>query len=119
MSGVGGGNYYYGKYGFLYKQKPPGGARKSTKFGAGGGATTNGKTTLFNKYKSGDTGIGRQPTALRRAKNNRATVCVDNNCGKFFNTLGRDDNYSKNLGMNNMYNRPNYPLINLNQTGKI
>ena len=37
MSGVGGGNYYYGKYGFLYKQKPPGGARKSTKFGAGGG----------------------------------------------------------------------------------
>tara|TARA_Y200000002_G_scaffold349835_1_gene326771 strand:- start:26774 stop:27133 length:360 start_codon:yes stop_codon:yes gene_type:complete len=119
MSGVGGGNYYYGKYGFLYKQKPAGGARKSTKFGAGGGATTNGKTTLFNKYKSGDSGIGRQPTALRRAKNNRATVCVDNNCGKFFNTLGRDDNYSKNLGMNNMYNRPNYPLINLSQTGKI
>lgn len=119
MPGVGGGNYYYGKYGFLYKQKPAGGARKSTKFGAGGGATTNGKTTLFNKYKSGDTGIGRQPTALRRAKNNRATVCVDNNCGKFFNTLGRDDNYSKNLGMNNMYNRPNYPLINLSQTGKI
>lgn len=119
MSGVGGGNYYYGKYGFLYKQKLAGGARKSTKFGAGGGATTNGKTTLFNKYKSGDTGIGRQPTALRRAKNNRATVCVDNNCGKFFNTLGRDDNYSKNLGMNNMYNRPNYPLINLSQTGKI
>ena len=89
MSGVGGGSFYYGDYGFLYKQKPAGGGRRSTKFGAGGGATTNGPSTFFNKYKGGDTGIGRQPTALRRAKNNRATVCGDKkNCGTFFNTLG-------------------------------
>jgi|TARA_Y100000816_G_scaffold217852_1_gene162949 hypothetical protein len=111
MSGVGGGSFYYGDYGFLYKQKPAGGGRRSTKFGAGGGATTNGPTTFFNKYKGGDTGIGRQPTALRRAKNNRATICGDKKCGKFFNTLGRDDNYSKNMGMNNMYNRSNYTIF--------
>ena len=89
MSGVGGGNIYYGQYGFLYKQKPAGGGRRSTKFGAGGCSVTNGETTLFNKYKAGDTGIGRQPTALRRAKNRRATVCgPDRNCGTFYNTLG-------------------------------
>ena len=111
MSGVGGGSLYYGDYGFLYKQKPAGGGRRSTKFGAGGGTTTNGPTTFFNKYKGGDTGIGRQPTALRRAKNNRATVCGDKKCGNFFNTLGRDDNYSKNMGMNNMYNRSNYTIF--------
>ncbi len=111
MSGVGGGSLYFGKHGFLYKQKPPGGARRSTKFGAGGGVTTNGPSTFFNEYKAGDTGIGRQPTALRRAKNRRATICGDKKCGEFFNTLGRNDNYSKNMGMNNMYNRQNYPIF--------
>lgn len=106
----GGGNFYYGKYGFLYKQKPAGGGRRSTKFTPGGGSTTNGQTTLFNKYNAGNTGIGRQPTAIRRAKNIRASVCSNNNCSTVYNTLGKDNNYTRNLGKNNTFPRENYPL---------
>ena len=115
MSGVGGGNIYYGQYGFLYKKKQAGGARRSTKFGAGGCSVTNGETTLFNKYKAGNNGIGRQPTALRRAKNRLATVCgPQHNCGTFYNNLGKDNNYTRKLGMNNTLSRQNYPLYPIN-----
>ena len=110
MSGLGGGNIYYGKYGFLYKQKPAGGGRKSTKFFPGGGSTTNGETTLFNKFQGGNMGIGRQPTSIRRAKNIRATVCSNNNCHTFFNELGKDNNYTGKLGMNNTLSRSIYPI---------
>lgn len=109
--GAGGGSFYYGKYGFLYKKKAGGGGRRSTKFFAGGGSTTNNATYLYNKYKPGDTGVGAQSTAVRRAKNIRASVCTpDNKCGPFYNTLGKDNNYTRNLGMNNTLSRENYPL---------
>jgi hypothetical protein len=111
MSGLGGGNFYYGKDGFLFKQKPAGGGRKSTKFFPGGGSTTNVKTSLFNKFQGGNTGIGGQSTSVRRAKNIRATVCSDNNCHTFFNELGKDNNYTGNLGMNNTLSRSIYTIF--------
>ena len=62
MPGVGGGSLYYGKYGFLYKQKPAGGGRKSTKFGAGGGATTNG-CLLYTSPSPRDISGSRMPSS--------------------------------------------------------
>jgi len=105
ISRGGGGSLYFGRDGFLYKKKGAIGGRRSTQYIPGGGALTNQKTELFNKYKPGETGIGAQSTAVRRAKNIRASVCTpDNKCSPFYNTLGV-----------NQYNRigatPRYPAI--------
>lgn len=88
----GGGAFAYGKYGFMYKKKAGGGGRRSTRYIPGGGAITNQATYLYNKYKPGESYIGSQPTAIRRAKNRKASICSPNNnsnCGPFYNTLGR------------------------------
>jgi hypothetical protein len=102
--GAGGGAFAYGTYGFLYKKKAGGGGRRSTLNIPGGGAMTNKATYLYNKYKPGETGIGAQTTANRRAKNIRASVCTpDNKCAPFYNTLGA--NPYRNLG------RAMYPIF--------
>ena len=88
-NGVGGGAFAYGTYGFLYKKKTGGGGRRSTRDIPGGGAMTNRATYIYNKYKPGETGIGAQSTAIRRAKNIHASVCTpDNKCSSFYNQLG-------------------------------
>lgn len=95
------GQFWYGKTtnfpGFLYKKNVGVGARKSTKFGAGGNITCNSYTYLYNKYKPGTGGVGATSTAVRRAKNRIATVCQGTQrCGQFYNYLGRYDNYTSN-----------------------
>lgn len=101
----GGGSLYFGREGFLYKKKGAIGGRRSTRYIPGGGALTNQKTDLFNKYKPGETGIGAQSTAVRRAKNIRAAVCTpDNKCSPFYNTLGV--NQYKKIG-----STPQYPAV--------
>jgi hypothetical protein len=86
--GPGGGAFYFGDYGFLYKKKGAIGARRSTRFAAGGTAVTNTNQYIYNKYQSGNSGIGGSSIAVRRAKNRLATVCEDNKCGNFYNRLG-------------------------------
>ena len=102
------GQFWYGSTtnfpGFLYKKNVGVGGRRSTKFTAGGNITTNctcGEPTyLYNKYKPGSSGIGASSTSNRRAKNRLATVCNKNdnynNCGSFYQYLGRYDNYTGN-----------------------
>ena len=103
------GGIYYGRTGFLYKKNTGVGGRRSTRFFPGGGARTCAgsvcppKSTFFNKYKAGDTYVGAQPTAIRRAKNIRATVCGQGNqkCSESFNRLGV--NKYNTIGMNQQY----------------
>ena len=73
--GGGGGSFWMGTDGFLYKAKGPGGARRSTKFGPGGNVTCNVPTTLYNKYTSGGSGVGGQSRFARRALNKKASFC--------------------------------------------
>jgi len=83
--------------GFLYKKNTGTGARRSTKMAPGGNTTCNGPTYIYNKYNPGNTGIGAQSTAVRRAKNIKAAVCGPKiPCGQFYNYLGRYDNYTSN-----------------------
>ena len=67
--GGGGGAFWFGREGFLYKRKGGGGARLSTKMAPGGNTTCNGPTYIYNKFKPGGSGVGAQSTANRRAKN--------------------------------------------------
>jgi len=100
------GQFWYGSAtnfpGFLYKKNLGVGARRSTKFTAGGNITTNcscGQPNyLYNKYKPGDSGIGASTTANRRAKNRLASICKFNEsqCGAFYQYLGRYSNYTGN-----------------------
>ena len=95
------GQFWYGRStnfpGFLYKKNTGVGARKSTKMAPGGNTTCNGPTYIYNKYNPGNTGIGAQSTAVRRAKNIKAAVCGPKiPCGQFYNYLGRYDNYTSN-----------------------
>jgi len=109
------GGIYYGRTGFLYKKNTGVGGRRSSRFIPGGGARTcigsvcPPKSTFFNKYKAGDTYIGAQPTAIRRAKNIRATVCGEGShkCSESFNRLGV--NKYNNIGMSQQYNQI-YPI---------
>lgn len=100
-NGVGGGAFAYGPYGFLYKKKVGVGGRRSTRDVPGGGAMTNQATYIYNKFKPGETYVGAQPTAIRRAKNIRAAVCTQPNCSQVYNTLGL--NQYNTIGMDMRY----------------
>jgi hypothetical protein len=107
--GGGGGSFWFGVDGFLYKRKGGGGARRSTKMAPGGNTTCNGPTYIYNKYNPGNTGIGAQSTAVRRAKNIKAAVCGPKiPCGQFYNYLGLYDNYTGNPNGYVIYPRPNF-----------
>jgi len=82
--------------GFLYKKNTGTGARRSTKFAAGGNITCNRETYLYNKYKPGGGGVGASSVANRRAKNRLATVCGPNQCFPFYNNLGLNLNLNLN-----------------------
>lgn len=94
------GNFWYGNRtnfpGFLYKKNTGIGARKSTKFAAGGNSITNTNQYIYNKFKPGNGGVGASSISNRRAKNRLATVCDNNSCGPFYQYLGRYDNYTGN-----------------------
>jgi hypothetical protein len=103
------GQFWYGNAtnfpGFLYKKNNGVAGRRSTKFTAGANITTNcscGQPNyLYNKYKPGTGGVGASSTANRRAKNRLASVCNNGNetystCGKFYQYLGRYNNYTSN-----------------------
>lgn len=108
------GGFYFGSHGFLYKKNTGVGGRRSTRIFPGGGSRTcvgsvcPPKSDLYNKYKAGDTYIGAQPTAIRRAKNIRATVCGNNTCSKVYNRLGV--NQYTNVGLNIHYPKT-YPIF--------
>jgi hypothetical protein len=109
MISGGGGAFWFGEYGFLYKRKGGGGARRSTKMAPGGNTTCNGPTYIYNKYNPGNTGIGAQSTAVRRAKNIKAAVCGPKiPCGQFYNYLGLYDNYTGNPNGYVIYPRSNF-----------
>jgi hypothetical protein len=82
----------------LYKKNVGVGARRSTKFAAGGNIICNKSTYLYNKYKPGIGGVGASSIANRRAKNRLASVCDGDNskCGPFYQYLGRYNNYTEN-----------------------
>ena len=103
------GQFWYGSAtnfpGFLYKKNLGVGARRSTKFTAGGNITTNcscGQPNyLYNKYKPGTGGVGASSTANRRAKNRIASVYynsngTNNSCCNYYQYLGRYNNYTAN-----------------------
>ncbi len=69
---------------FLFKKNTGVGGRKNPLYGL----ICNKPTYIYNKFKPGTGGVGAQNRANRRAKNARATVCVDHNCGRFYNYLG-------------------------------
>ena len=103
-SGQGGGAFAYGPYGFLYKKKVGVGGRRSTRDIPGGGSISNRATFIYNQYKPGETGVGSQPTAIRRAKNIRASVCTpENKCDPVYNRLGVNP-------YNNLGQTPKYPV---------
>ena len=79
--------------GFLYKKNTGVGGRRSTKFTAGGSTVCNTYQYIYNKYKPGQSGVGAQTTANRRAKNRLATVCDGNKCFQCFATLGMYNKY--------------------------
>lgn len=85
------GSFWYGPYGFLYKKNTGVGARRNPKYGL----ICNSPQYLYNKYSPGQSGVGAQSTAVRRAKNHRAVICTgaygvspNHACGTFYNTLG-------------------------------
>jgi hypothetical protein len=88
------GQFWYGRPqgfpGFLYKKNTGVGGRKNPLYGL----ICNKPTYIYNKFKPGTGGVGAQNRANRRAKNARATVCVDHNCGRFYNYLGLYPRYS-------------------------
>lgn len=96
------GQFWYGSSvnfpGFLYKKNVGVGARRSTKFAAGGNIYCNKSRNIFNKYRPGTSGVGASTIANRRAKNRLASVCgtANNKCGPFYQYLGRYNNYTEN-----------------------
>lgn len=94
------GQFWYGSStnfpGFLYKKNLGVGARRSTKFGAGGNIYCNKSRNIFNKYKPGTGGVGASSIANRRAKNRLATICNQDNCFPYYMTLGQYNNYTYN-----------------------
>jgi uncharacterized repeat protein (TIGR02543 family) len=86
------GQFWYGDYGFLYKKNVGVGGRKNPLYGL----ICNKPTYIYNKFKPGTGGVGAQSKANRRAQNKRSTVCLDNNCGLFYNYLGQYPRYSYN-----------------------
>ena len=92
-----GGQFWYGKNGFLYKRNTAGGTRLSTLMGPGGTAACNRENTIiYNKYKPGTEGVGATSIATRRARNRRATVCTPENrtaCSPCYMRLGLYSRY--------------------------
>lgn len=88
------GQFWYGRPqnfpGFLFKKNVGVGGRKNPLYGL----ICNKSTYIYNKYKPGSEGIGAQNRANRRAKNSRATFCINRNCGRFYNYLGLYPRYS-------------------------
>ena len=84
------GQFWYGDYGFLYKKNNGVGGRKNPLYGL----LCNKPTYLYNKFKPGTGGVGAQNRSNRRAQNRRSTVCLDRNCGMFYNYLGQYPRYS-------------------------
>ena len=88
------GQFWYGRPqnfpGFLFKKNTGVGGRKNPLYGL----ICNKPTYIYNKYKPGTGGVGAQNRANRRAKNARATVCLDHECGRFYNYLGLYPRYS-------------------------
>jgi len=79
----GGGQLWYGQYGFLYKKKGGGGGRKNPPYGL----ICNQPQNVFNKYISGS-GVGANNVANRRAKLRLATSCNKSQmCGPFYKNL--------------------------------
>jgi hypothetical protein len=84
--GGGGGQFWYGPYGFLYKKKAGGGARKNPPYGL----ICNQPQHLYNKYISGS-GVGASSVATRRAKLRLATSCKKNQqCFPSYAQLGQN-----------------------------
>jgi hypothetical protein len=84
--GVGGGSYWYGDYGFLYKRKAGGGNRKNPPYGV----ICNQPQNIWNKYTPG-AGVGASSVANRRTKMRLATSCNKNqHCGRFYQNLGQN-----------------------------
>ena len=76
--------------GFMFKKNVGVGARRSTKFAAGGNITCNQPTDLWNKYTPG-AGVGGSSVATRRAKMIHATSCNrSQQCGTFLRQLGQN-----------------------------
>lgn len=79
----GGGQLWYGAYGFLYKKKGGGGARVNPPYGL----ICNQPQNVWNKYVPGS-GVGASSVANRRAKLRIATSCNKNQvCGRFYKDL--------------------------------
>jgi hypothetical protein len=96
MISGGGGAFWFGREGFLFKSKGGGGARRSTKMAPGGNTTCNGPSYIYNKFKPGGGGVGASSVANRRAKNRLATVCSGQKCFPCYPTLGQYSNYTHN-----------------------
>ena len=80
----GGGQLWYGPYGFLYKKKGAAGGRKNPSYGV----ICNQPQNVWNKYTSG-AGVGGISVANRRAKLRLATSCnTTQRCGPFYKNLG-------------------------------
>ena len=101
-TGGGGGSFWYGDYGFLYKRKGGGGGRKNPRYGL----ICNQPQNVWNKYQAGNNGVGGLNTSVRRAKNRLATVCEYGKCGSFYNSLGLYNAY--------LYNPNGYVPIQIN-----
>lgn len=81
--GGGGGQFWYGEYGFLYKKKAGGGGRKNPPYGL----ICNQPQNIYNKFISG-AGVGASSVANRRAKLRLSTSCNTNQvCGRFYKNL--------------------------------
>jgi hypothetical protein len=78
-------SFWYFDYGFLYKNKGPGGCRKNPSYGLITGLPAN----VNNKFVSG-AGVGAMNRSVYRAKKRHATVCTDTQkCGTFVMNLGQ------------------------------
>jgi hypothetical protein len=96
----GGGQLWYGPYGFLYKKKGGAGGRKNPSYGV----ICNQPQNVNNKYISGS-GVGGNSVANRRAKLRLATSCNKSQmCGPFY----------KNLSMNQQVPSPYTVYTNFN-----
>lgn len=84
-NGPGGGNFWYGTQGFMYKKKQGGGNKKNPSFGL----ICNRPASVWNKYTPG-AGVGASSTSSRRLKNRLATSCTPfQTCGRFYQILGQ------------------------------
>jgi hypothetical protein len=94
------GQFWYGGGsgfpGFYYKKNMGGGGRRSTQFTAGGTSICNSPQYIYNKYKPGNSGVGANSIANRRAKNRKATICGKNPCFPCYMTIGQYSHYTHN-----------------------